>query len=300
MTHDKTIVYVNGDSFTEGSDMADHMYPFFKGYYSLKDITSQNIDVRLAEQTAAIDSKFNFHVERGSSDPLVQQINQFEYDNRWSNKLSEVINRPVYNLSSQGGSSMYAIAYRTMSDIYLLLQQGYTITDVIIQVTSAHRYSFFKNTEDHHEPQRKHNSRYYHILSGNTLHSPGLNKDLLKMIITEEPADMAEYRWLHDVYMLKNAIAQLTGARVIFVDSVFYVRTISDVNSFDFKYSPWLNKNPTDYLLDFKKTLDNEIKLSMLDCIDNDEPDTITNGMHFTAKVHERFAKLIARTYFND
>jgi len=299
MIQDKNIIYVNGDSFTEGSDMADHMYPFFKRYYSLNEIRKEDIAIRLANQRSAVENKVQFHRDY-SADQLMQEINQFQKDNRWSTKLSKLINRPVYNLSSHGGSSMYAIAYRTMADLHLLIEQGYTITDVIIQVTSAHRYSFFAETTDEEEPQRRDNIRYYHIKSGNHFNCPHLNPDLLKMIVDAESPGMAEYRWLHDLCMLKNAVENLTKSRVIFVDSVFYLKQFDGLRSYDFINSPWLNKNPTDYVLNFKKILDNEMKLTMLNCIGNNEPDTITDGMHFTAPVHDKFAQQIARTYFNE
>jgi len=299
MTQDKNIIYVNGDSFTEGSDMADHMYPFFKRYYSLNEITSEDIDIRLSNQRASVLNKSKFH--RTSDDrQLIDKINRFQTDNRWSTVLSKLLNRPVYNISSHGGSSMYAIAYRTIADLYRLQQEGFTITDTVIQVTGAHRYSFFAETNDEEEPQRDSNIRYYHIRTGNPLSPNRINTELLQAISLEESVEMAEYRWLHDVCMLKNAIENLTKSRVIFVDSVFYLKQFNGLRSFDFSNSPWLNKNPTDYVLNFKKILDNEMKLTMLNCIGNNEPDTITDGMHFTAPVHDKFAQQIARTYFNE
>jgi hypothetical protein len=300
MTQDKSIIYVNGCSFTEGCDMADHMYPFFEKYYSLNEIRLEDLKVRERKQAAALKQKYKFN-DTLANESLVQSIFEFERNSRWSNKLADKLGRSVYNLSSQGGTSMYAIGHRTMADLHVLQHQGYTITDIIIQVTAPGRYSFFAPTIVQQEPQRKVNDRYYHLNTGSHTNPGPFRQDLIESILYAESWEMTEYRWLHDLYMLKHAIQSITNCRVILVDSIFYIKNIAGIsNNFNFRNSSWLKKNSQDYLLDFKKTLDEELKLSMLDVIDPDEPDTVTNGMHFTAKVHERFAELIARTYFND
>lgn len=293
MTQGKNIIYVNGDSFTEGSDMADHLYPFFKKYYSLHDILTEDVDSRLASQTFAINQKYNFN-DNIANRELVNTITQFEVNNRWSSILSKKLDTPVYNLSSQGGSSMYGIMYRTLADLYRLQKQGYIITDIIIQLTSPGRYSFFDETKDYEEPQRKNNDYYYHMRHFNHLRNP----EIVNIISANEPYEMSEYRWLNELYLFKHALASITNARLLLVDSVFYRKCINGIKPFQFMYSDWLNKNMDDYLLDFKKQLDDEVELSMLDCIDLNEPETLTDGMHFTAKVHDIFAKKIAERYF--
>ena len=145
MTQDKSIIYVNGCSFTEGCDMADHMYPFFEKYYSLNEIRSEDLKVRERKQAAALKQKYKFN-DTLANESLVQSIFEFERNSRWSNKLADKLGRSVYNLSSQGGTSMYAIGHRTMADLHVLQHQGYTITDIIIQVTAPGRYSFFGPT----------------------------------------------------------------------------------------------------------------------------------------------------------
>lgn len=290
----KDIVYVNGDSFAEGSDTASHLYPFFKKYHSLHDIITEDADSRLARQLSTLDEKYNFISDKITNKLLIEEISQFEINNRWPSTLAKELGVPVYNLSSQGGSSMYAILHRTMSDLYRLQKQGYTITDVIIQLTSANRYSFFNETQDYEEPQYKRNHYHYHIKTINAV----ANTEIFNVINSQEPIDMAEYRWLHDVYLFRHAMASVTDARLILVDSAFYRKSILGHKTFQFDESHWLNKNQDDYLLNFKKQLDDEVELSMLDCIDLNEPETVTDGMHFTAKVHELFAKKIAERYF--
>jgi len=298
--NNKEIIYVNGCSFTEGCDIGDHMYPFFKKYYSLKEFISQGAKHVERTQISQLQNKDKF-VETSANHDLVKSIFQYEAEKRWSSQLADILGRSVVNISSQGGSSMYAIAHRTMADLSALQQQGHTISDVIIQLTFPGRYSFFGKVADMYEPQPARNGRYYHIKSGTVTNPQNLRASLLEEICYEETQEMAHYRWLHEVYMLKYAIEAVTRARVIFVDSAFYIRDFYGPSHFRFTLqSHWLKKNSQDYLLDFKKTLDEEVKLSMLTVIDPDEPDTVTASMHVTEKVHRQFAESVARTYFND
>jgi hypothetical protein len=296
--NNKEIIYVNGCSYAEGCDIGEHLYPFFKKYYSYNEFISQKVKTMERIQMSQLQNKNKF-VETSANHELVESIFQYEAEKRWSSQLADILGRSVVNISSQGGASMFAIAHRTMADLSALQQQGHTISDVIIQLTFPGRYSFFGQVDDRCEPQLIRNGRYYHVKSGSLLNPQNLRRSLLEEICYEETQEMSLYRWLHEVYMLKHAIEAVTQARVIFVDSAFYLKDFYGPSHFRFTLqSHWLKKNSQDYLLDFKKTLDEEVKLSMLIVIDPDEPDTVTASMHVTEKVHKKFAEQIAERYF--
>jgi hypothetical protein len=120
-------------------------------------------------------------------------------------------------------------------------------------------------------------------------------KDMMEHILSHETFEYSDYRVLHDMFMLKHALTALTNARIIFVDSLFYKKTISGDRFFTLNHC---NVSNDMHIVKFKKQLDQEIELSMLECIEPNEPETMTTGMHFTAKVHELFAKKIAERYF--
>ena len=298
MTQGKDIIYVNGDSFTEGCDIADHLYPNFKKNYSLNELLSIPFADAIANQKNSIREKIAFADANGAKN---FEFNAYQMTLRWSSVLQNILNKPVVNLSSRGGSSMYAIAYRTMADVVALKDQGYNITDIIIQVTAGGRCDIFKNTEDSEEPQRSLNGESpdtlkilkYNITSANIQNSK--YQGLMEQILLYETFDFNDYRVIHDLFTLQHALTALTNARIIFVDSAFYRKTISGDKFFTFK-----NCNLPDdiHVVKFKKQLDQEIELSMLECVEPDEPETITMGMHFTAKVHDMFAKKIAERYF--
>jgi hypothetical protein len=285
--NNKEIIYVNGCSFTEGCDIGNHLYPFFKKYYSFNEIISQDAKHVERNQVSHIQNKNKFVTTHANYD-LVKSIFQYEAEKRWSSQLANILDRSVVNISSHGGSSMYAVAHRTMADLSALRQQGHTISDVIIQLTFPGRYSFFGQVDDMDEPQLDRHGRFYHIKSGAIINPQNLRRSLLEEICYEETHEM-----------LKYAVEAVTRARVIFVDSAFYIKDLHGPSHFRFTLqSHWLKKNSHDYLLDFKKTLDEEVKLSMLTIIDPDEPDTLTASMHVTEKVHKKFAEQIAERYF--
>jgi hypothetical protein len=290
MTHGKDVIYVNGDSFTEGCDIADHLYPNFKKNYSSNELLSIPFRQAIQNQINSIQEKAEFSQKHPVED---SGFIAYQRTLRWSSVLQTILNKPVLNLSSRGGSSMYAIAYKTIADVVALKDQGYNITDIIIQITAGGRFDIFKNTEDYEEPPGLSNILRYNITSANRHMSE--YKDMMEQILSHETFEYNDYRVLHDLFMLKHALIALTNARIIFVDSLFYKKTISGDKFFTLNHC---NVSNDMHIVKFKKQLDQEIELSMLECVEPDEPETMTTGMHFTAKVHDRFAKRIAERYF--
>ena len=294
MTQDKNIIYVNGDSFTQGCDVEYHLRPNFKKYFSINEILSMPIKQAVANQKAIIEE----HAQWNKNNPIEhKKLMEYQKEMRWSSRLEKILNRPVFNISLQGGSSMYAISYRTIADVIALKKAGYNITDVIIQITSAGRFSFFKNTLDFEEPShdcQKTMIKKYNMVSFTVGTGVEEYKRMMEGIVMNETFEYSEYRLLHDLLMFKHALISLTGARVIFVDSVFYRKTVGD-KLFTFNNCELPENN---HVLEFRKQLDDDIELSMIESVDPDEPDTMTAGLHFTAKVHDKFAEQIAERYF--
>ena len=285
MTRDNKVIYVNGDSFTEGCELSNHFcHGAFDRYYSLDDVINWGADTQNI-QTESVRKIRKFHDEHPE---LLDGFFDYENEKRWSTQLETILGRNVLNTSSKGGSGMYAIAYKSLMDVNMLMKQGYNVTDIIIQVTSPYRFSIFKNTKNHEEPRFIKNTpppTRYNIVSMN------YQTDIPAGEI-EDP-DWQQYRYIHDLYMFSNAVKQITNANLIFIDSIFYKTNVIN------KIGVSLSANiPEGHVKDFKSVLDSEITLSMLDAVDMDEENTFTAGLHFTEKVHEKFAKLLAERYF--
>jgi hypothetical protein len=280
-------VYVNGDSFTEGCEISHHLSSIHEGYYSLNDFIKQSPDQLQKKQYDYIKKWNEFSIK----DPTIQHRMKFEKENRWSTYLSKLIDRPVLNMSSQGGSSLYAISFRTMQDLQYLKKNNFNITDVVIQLTGTNRYSVFSHTEKGQEPND--HKIPYNLISFNQNYTEKNLSKLYDMLIEHE-WDFANHRYLFDLFLLENTIKSITSARIIFVDSVFF--TNSALLS-----SPWtdIEFDNLHFLNDYVKKIKSELELSMISCITADEPDTLTGGLHFTAPVHKKFAQKIAKRYFN-
>lgn len=292
----KNLIYVNGDSFTEGNELGDDLIPGNNfSNYSLSDIYDP-VTYKIITNTKQkfLDWKYSKLLE--SETGLHKVVMDTEYDRRWSTILENIIQRPVVNISSQGGSSNYAIAYRTLVDITDLLKQGHAISHVIIQVSCPFRYSYFgKKKENEFEPGESHgNTKKYFIKSQNG----GLGRlQSLAATLWELEGYENEFsilRSLHDLYSLKVAIKGLSpDTRIEFVDSIWANGKFGFSPMFELKE---LRNEASEHLVNFSDEL---CKIpSMVDLIAPDEK-LITPHLHFSPEVHKRFSAKLAELYFN-
>jgi hypothetical protein len=292
----KDIIYVNGDSFTEGCEISHHLASFSKKFYSINEIREHFKTGTIATLQRKHWNLYHLFFKKNKDISLSQKMMDYQFNNRWSKRLEKKLNRKVFNLSSSGGSSMQAITYKTLTDLYSLTVQGYNITDIIIQLTSSSRYSFFKNTLPEEEPPLDPSipiieRQKYNIISANP-HSKTYSKFAESIFIEEQGYSFLRY--IFEVYTLVNSIKANYNSRIILLDSMFYRPTCLDIQPTSLDHL--IDKNH--FLFNFKEQLDKDVELSMIECIDHDEPDTMTMGGHFTSKVHDIFAEKISNRYF--
>lgn len=294
----KNIIYVNGDSFTEGNELGDDLIPGNNfSNYSLNDINDPDT------YEIITNTKQKFYDWRQSKilEPetgTYKVINDAEYNRRWSTILENIIKQPVVNISSQGGSSNYAIAYRTLVDVTDLLRQGHTISHVIIQVSCPIRYSYFSRREENETPEpgiAYGNTKKYFIKSENG--GPGHSHALADALWNLEGFhyEFSALRSLHDLYSLRLAIKGLSpSTRVEFVDSVWVGGKFGFTRMFELPDE--IRNQAPEHLVNFSDEL-SEIP-AMVDLIDNDEK-LIMPLLHFSHEVHQRFSAKLAELYFN-
>lgn len=281
---DKNIIYVGGDSFTAGEDLSDELIP-------------GNQELSTCEYRNMLHADWHSRLENWRN--IKQQFyfqNASEFDNhvennrntRWSSVLQSVLNRPVINYSSAGGSSMFAIAYRAAFDINRLQNQGYKITDVILQLTNASRYTFFTDSNQ----EEYHNKESYLIRSVNP--ASEVCMDLISAIATHESYIHSVYRLFYEIYQAEKMIESIIGKKPIFVDSIFF-EPAEFLNRNLFKTA----NNFDGFIKDYSIELKDKLQLSMYKCINNQDEKVWTTTYHLNAEIHKRFAKRIAETYFN-
>lgn len=171
----------------------------------------------------------------------------------------------------------------------------------MIQITSPFRLSIFSDVTT--EPLNdEFGYRAYNLTSVNAFLSDGEKlKAFATAFFNAESPVFNIYRWYHELFMLKSTLQSMCpNLRIVFVDSLFYKKTIwpSDISIFDLELEK-IKRTENNHILDFKKEFDDSLELSMLDLVGDDE-ELVTSGFHFTKEVHDRFAKHLAEKYFNE
>lgn len=281
---DKNIIYVGGDSFTAGEDLSDKLIPGYQEFSTREYKQILNADLHSNLQNwRNIRKKFYLQHEK-----VYDEHVENNHNTRWSSVLQSTLNKTVLNYSSAGGSSMFAIAYRAAFDINRLQNQGYKITDVILQLTNASRYTFFTNTDQ----EEYHNGESYLIRSINP--ASEMCMDLVAAISEHESYIHSVYRLFYEIYQADKMIESIIGKKPIFVDSIFFEpaeflnrNLFKTINNFD------------GFIKDYSIELKDRLQLSMFKCINNDDEKVWTTSYHLNAEIHKRFAQRVAETYFN-
>lgn len=303
MIQDNKIVYVIGDSFTNGIELADYMLPNYPGEVSLNDQYNSNINELasnyiLWKQQITKDN-FNLHKFLRNNEELL----------RWSNQLSTIIDLPVINKSFCGADN-FSIFVIAMKDLENLINSGHIIEKVIIQITSFDRISYINDKtvlENHFgypvDTTRHLNDNYVMRSLNPAMHNqwnlitPVENKFLENHIMKlgDELQLTNSYHkiFLYNLLQLKlwkKSIKGITGQDPIIVDSLFIAYILQN------KYMS-VNLDEDIFLKDiFDDIFDNNL-LSMSNICNLDEK-CLTHGLHFTHHVHNKFAHMIADRYF--
>lgn len=300
------IIYVTGDSFTAGEDLSDYIIkPDFEGY-SLKEFEYYN-NSNLIEDIYLSWNKIRYNYDNYN----IQDVLRNNEKKRWSNHLSNLLKIPVFN-NSEGGIATDNILYRTVLDIHYLKSCGMTVKEVIVQITEPSRFTYFDvniNSGYHSgshplwiqglDPEIKWHACSRHI---NKSKSNVNECNLFKQNILLQDYDSLLYKTFMIFKIYETTVRDLIKKSPIFVDSYFW-KTKGMYNNLNeaIQRTRINNKNwqkdfiLNNYALDF---YDN-VKLSMLDCIANDEEKVFTANFHLNEVIHERFAERIANTYFN-
>ena len=299
------IVYVNGDSFAAGADLGDYLLPDYPEQWTLDDLINK-YDPDIGSRYVSWRSKFY--------DPRSELYNQnainAQFKLRWSNVLSTIVNKNVIN-NSYAGADNYSIIVRSCNDIQQLLEEGHTVTHIIIQFTGFNRYSYVRNSNSSHDDRFYYDIKnlfkssmrdgfYFRHIKSSELgtgqltdkESKFLEKEVLEELVYDDQESSSRLlSHLLTLKLYKDAIKGCAGVEPIFVDSLFmksYFR-YTDTERYLISGS---------YINDIFNYIFPGSMLSMYDIPDFYNEKSITGGRHFVSSVHERFAKLLAERYF--
>lgn len=191
------MLYVVGDSFTWGDELADHIVPNFWGW----------LDQMTPEQEARQAG------QRPYPPHMMDQLDAYRIENRWSNILGKHLNMEVVN-KGMPGKSIHGMLTAISHDIDALRKAKL----VIIQLTGLHRFQVpFLSGDD------------FYIQDGYAQLNPLLGLEFekpeyreigkLRMIGTEEIDFLYDY--LSTVLLIRQLVNYVTNTDVLIVDSLF-------------------------------------------------------------------------------
>ena len=282
------MIYVNGDSFTEGSGL---WYTTLPEYECEQLVTLKNKD----PVTQTDNHRFyrNLCFSRKIDTIKVQK------ELRWSTKLEEITNKKVINISSEGGASMYSIMYKTMQDLHMIKSSGKQLTAVIIQLTGCMRQEIFYSKVKTPIiqtlwPEREINGEY-NVESFSTIEFERFFKP--EYLIASMNNESKYIKFYHDVMLFDSFIQSEYEIKPIYVDSIFHKNSIR-FNYEDQTHKTWYIEEMPKHLQSFASELKERVELAMDD--DITVTDRVwTKDFHLSAEIHENFAQRIAERYFS-
>jgi hypothetical protein len=305
MIQDKDIIYVNGDSFTAGTDIVDHTLPGYPAEQSLHDLVENHNPQRSIDY-------HNWRYNLLNKNPDTVYIQELEKQRRWSSKLSSIIGKPIIN-NSYAGSDNFSIFTRTCSDVEKLRQKGYTVSKIIIQLTGFMRYSYIRNIETSsddafrldltHMKQMELAEGFFfrHVMPiqmGSDRITPQenefLKRSLYEELIYDDQSNSSKFIGnLLNLKLYKDAVTGATGIEPIIVDSMFIKTYLHWTGSSEYL------KNKDSYASRLFRSIFSDQIESMFDIPDFNEK-SLTGGNHFVESVHTKFAERLATRYFNE
>jgi hypothetical protein len=283
-------IYVMGDSFTIGDELADSdIFPGWPGYRKFGD----------NEATAKASKWFQ--------DVRSKQVAKFSYIDHldllekgkaksWPTILGRLTTAKVTN-AGQSGSSQSSMTYRTMMDIEKILASGETIDKVFIMVTSHLRTEVYGEMWGF-------SSTYgvSSLLPQIAQHEQ--NKEFGKLSLQWDKAE-PDYgkaaRYLAQIILIREYVKSKLGFEPIFLDSAFL-----HIMTLDFKDVPEPFNSELSRLIERSKLFNNngnywKVAIDrMQDVISATDTQTHCPNYHLSPMVHQRFAEHLYNKYFKE
>jgi hypothetical protein len=272
-------IYCNGDSFTAGEELLDHLFPSWPGYRTTGSIWVKDSDFMWLEVRRRIGT-----MVFGSIDALLEKQKEVS----WAGQLKKIDNDISVINGSLGGASLTGIANRTIIDLVKHKDKNFDF--VFIQLTGPNRLCFYNSECTDNYFLQEHSI-------GHIERFPPMYRAIAKKYVECYSDKEFSIKYLYTMIHLKYTIKGLTGKDPIFLLS----------------HKAWKD-NILNSLLNNKKLIDHEVinilvnDSGILNITDEDimEDVQIKNNflhtplLHFESRCHEEFAKIIYNNYIRD
>jgi hypothetical protein len=271
-------IYCNGDSFTAGEELLDHILPGWPGYRKTGSILVKDTD----HQWADIRKK-KAHVVFGSIEYYLEK----QKEKSWAGQLCKINKNISVINGAVGGSSVIGIANRTIANLIKYRNKKFDF--IFIQLTSPNRIGFYNSNLSENYFMKEHPI-------GHIDKFPPLEQEIAKKYILCYTDKEFAIQYLYAVIGLKHAVYGLTGQYPIFLSS----------------HKIWKDYITLPLLKDEKLSNNEIIKIliedsGILDIPDDNIMEDVqiknnflhTPGLHFEPRCHEEFAKVLYNKYIN-
>lgn len=272
-------IYCCGDSFTDGTELVDHLLPGYPGLKATNNLLV-NKDEKIWSATRFKEGRKYFGTE--------EKYRQTQKDAAWPGRLLKLDNRLSVINGSRDGISIVGIANRTLIDLMSIYNRSDSVDVVFIQLTSPTRLEIYN---------QKHPDKYF------------MNERTFGWIDTFETkveqhlgvATVKHYsvvensiKYLYNMCMIKNAVKGITGTYPVFLGS--YAEFIRNVVDPLIHRSELINNDTINCLLS---------NSGILNIPDDDIMSTIheknqflyTPISHFEQRTHDLYANHIYNKY---
>lgn len=272
-------IYCCGDSFTDGTELVDHLLP---GYPGLK--STNNLIVNKGEKAWSA-SRFKEGSKYFGSE---EQYRAEQRKMAWPGRLSEIDkNLSVIN-GSRDGISIVGIANRTLADLMALYNCGKTVDIVFIQLTSPTRLEIYN--------QRCVDTYFMNERTYGWIDTFETTKEQKLGIATVNHYGVVEnsIKYLYNMCMIKNAVKGITGKYPIFLGS--YKEFIQNVIN-PLIYRPEISSNKLIATLLENSGIKDIPLEDIMGTIHLENKFLYTPISHFEQRTHDLYANHIYKKY---
>lgn len=159
------LIYCNGDSFTAGVNLCDHIFPEFPGYFTKDELTTRAKEIKkfakiksrhcndlYIEYNKVLAGEENLQFHKYHLPGLAKLSgchNKLEKKYSYPLKITELDSSIKVINAAIPGASMGGICNRTIVDLLSLKESNTRVDRVVIQLTSPLRYEIYDYTRDY-------------------------------------------------------------------------------------------------------------------------------------------------------
>jgi hypothetical protein len=217
------LIYANGDSFTAGASLSDHIIPGYPGEFTREELVTRKKEIDKFDRTKGIHAEkyveynkvlagdYNLTFSDGPSTGWVKfdgVQGMLDKSYTYISELEKLDNSIKTINGAVAGASMAGICHRTVLDLLDLKSKNVKVDQVVIQLTSTGRYEVFTLNHKHFLFDRP--VGYFN--------NPSTQAISNAMVVAYDN-DTLLIKYMYHLTTLKEIVQSITGKFPIIIDS---------------------------------------------------------------------------------